>query len=328
MLAKLTVTTLFALATARDLSFKTKNSNEMYVESTANNNTIGYSFSLYQNVLSVQINATLTGVKHALPNTFIVMPNLILEYNDMSPANSTQSIYGFLDKANDNKDWGNGLTATKHTSKATNSTNDAEVWEFAAKWTNPDGNRPEFQTYMYITSEDTEFDELKLTTNAISMRFSILNFPFSLENSTLALNQLILTEAGVNKNVDNQFNHDLNSYGAENLGALHINRTAFLDGDEGMTFLNVLDNSNNQIVAGNSTSLGIENFTVDNVLVSFSNSSGAQNVTFQQRLALDLSQLRTGMRAANAAANHGMSWWTSMLVLVSMLAVMLPIQPF
>jgi hypothetical protein len=290
MLKLLTVLPLLAYAAARELQMVTNNNSTVYAESKKNHETIGYYFALTNNVLSVMINGTTTArLLPQEPAGYMIMPQLLLEYNQTMNANKTESRAGFMFKQGAIAHWGKGLVATKYESRgADNST--VDVWQVSANWTNsyaPDGKNttvPKFHALMYIASAPTKFEGYNLTDDAITVRFSILEYPFMLNNSTLALNQLALSEISGITAVNGTIAENPILYGAN----LRIEKTALVDGKPQNITIAHYNNEAIGIIAGNSTRLNVTSWEKESFLLSFANSYNAKNVTFNQRLGINM----------------------------------------
>lgn len=290
MLKLLTVLPLLAYAAAHDLQMVTNNNSTVYAESKNNDETIGYYFALTNNVLSVMINGTTTSQLFPQePAGYMIMPQLLLEYNQTMDANKTESRAGFMFKQGDIAHWGKGLVATKYESRgADNST--VDVWQVCANWTNsyaPDGKNmtvPKFHAMMYIASAPTKFGGYNLTDDAVTVRFSILEYPFMLNNSTLALNQLALSETSGITAINGTTAEDPILYG----GNLRIEKTALVDGKPQNITIAHYNNEAIDIIAGNSTRVNVTAWEKESLLLSFANSYNAKNVTFNQRLGINM----------------------------------------
>lgn len=325
----LTFLPLLALATARDIDMVTNTNSTIYAESKTGQDTIGYYFALDQNVLSVMVNGTLNN-GDVEPAAVMIIPNLLLEYNKTIGPNDTTSVFGFLDKPSGMiGDWGKGLTAKKFTSKLLNQTDeDVDVWQIQAEWKNPEDKkgRPKFNAVMLFSSGPTNFQGHRLAPNLIDVRYSILNYPFSMKDSVLALNQIVLSQGGIHE----LFNDT--DVGEGDLGSLRVNRTALVDGKKERLDVAQYNNTNVEIdiVVGNSTSVNVTSFEKESLLFTFRNSNNAKNVTMDQRIALNITNLRmANATAENSACVSGVSsFLLTVGTLVSALLVALPALVF
>ncbi|PJF18884.1 hypothetical protein PSACC_01293 [Paramicrosporidium saccamoebae] len=281
---------LLAFVSARNITIVTKTNSTFYAESETKKDTIGYNFAINQNVLSVMLNAT-ESAENIDPVSYMIIPNLLLEYNSTENANSTDSIFGFQDKNSVVGSWGKGLSATKYKSKALNGTESVDVWQVRAEWSNPNAKnkKPKFNALMYFSSAATEFHGKRLSPNAINIRYSILNYPFKYQNSTLGLNELVLSKGNIATNL---FSNSTDDNGDGDYGSLRVNRTALVDGKKKHLVVDHYDGSSIDIVAGNSTNIDLSEFDKQSVLFSVRDVSGAKNVTIDQRLSLNITALR------------------------------------
>jgi hypothetical protein len=165
------------------------------------------------------------------------------------------------------------------------------VWQIKAEWSNPEAKnkKPKFNAMMYFASAATDFQGKRLSPNAINVRYSIMNFPFKYKNSTLGLNELLLSSGNMTTNL---FSNSTNDKDDEDFGSLRVNRTALVDGKKQRLVIDHYDNSSIDIVAGNSTAVDVADFDKQSVLLSVRNVSGAKNVTIDQRLSLNVTALR------------------------------------
>lgn len=306
------VSLFVAIEASRTTSTKTvESSNNIYFESKRNNNTVGYRFMLSHNALSIMVNAS-TSKGVVVPATYIVAPNLILEYNNTLRPNSTKSIHGFIDKSNNNSDWGEGLRLVRH---------DRGVVEIDGNWTSAGNRSLKFHTRMFVAPRNTTYAGLNLISDEVTMLFSILDYPHALSNSTLAFNQLLISGAKL-RNITLQNALDLSS---ENAASLFINNTALVDGKvEAVSGGVIASGQNLDVIAGNSTLANITGLNVQDILLSFGNSSRARNVTFQQRLYVNMSAM-SGQRDDEANAAPGQPRWFGGVILVTCLVSALPL---
>ncbi|PJF18881.1 hypothetical protein PSACC_01294 [Paramicrosporidium saccamoebae] len=329
MLKLLTLLPLLAYAAARDLQMVTNTNSTVYAESKHNAETIGYYFALTNNVLSVMINGTTTAqLIPQEPVGYMIMPQLLLEYNQTMDANKTESRAGFMFKQGDIAHWGTGLAATKFESRgADNST--VDVWQVSANWTNsyaPDGKNttvPKFHALMYIASAPTKFEGHNLTDDAITIRFSILEYPFMLNNSTLALNQLALSESAGITAINGTSADGPSIYG----GNLRVDKTALVDGEKQNITIIHYNNEAIDIVAGNSTRVNVTSWTKESLLLSFANSYNAKNVTFDQRLGISMSNCDCEQNANSENSANLMTSSTMLTVFVAVLGALVLALP-
>lgn len=316
---------LLSLALAGKVKVAKNTTDDLYFENQDRDGTIGYSFSLFQNVLSVELNATQNcescGGK---PASMIIMPELLLEYNNATSANSTTNVFGFLDKSNANKDWGNGLSASKLQGKAINGSEKVDVWKVEAAWKNPEGKKPEFGAHMYFAAAPAEYQNMTLNAHSILVQYSILNFPFNMTDSSIGFEQLVLTNsAAANLTVANITNVDAD----ESITYLHINTTALVDGAAQNITIGSLNNTaaTLSIEAGNSTRLNLTDYEINAIFLGFNNSFDAKNVTFNQRLVLNMTEFKEkrAAHAYNAATTVSPGWFT-LGMLLSSLAILVP----
>lgn len=302
---------LATIEATRSIRIKAEGNDDIYLESSQANNTVGYRFMLYQNVLSVMVNAS-NSKGTVSPATYAVAPSLILEYNKTIDRGATKSIYGFMNKANANRDWGQGLHLVRR---------NRDVIEIHGNWTSPDNNRLKFHARMFIASRNTTYAGFNLVPDEITMLFSILDYPHSIAGSTLAFDQLLLSGVKLkNLTLDNAF--ELNS---ANAASLFINNTALVDGKAEAVSGGVIGNDQEiSITAGNSTSLNITGLSVQDILLSFSNSTRAKNVTFQQRLYVNMSAMAGQSDNETNAAPGRISWFSS-ATLISCFVAVLPL---
>lgn len=318
------VSALLGCASAA-IKLVTNTSDTVYFEDSSRDATIGYSFSLHQNVLSVELNATASSSSSpsgccngngngAEPASLIIMPNLILEFQKPINTNSTKSAYGFLDKANNNTDWGKGLSATKYQSKGSKGNSNVDVWRVVADWKNPDnGGNPKFSAQMYFASAPTQYRNMSLNAHSILVRYSILDFPHKLSNSSVGYEQIIL-ERSTTENVtianltDPKKEDGLITF-------LRVNKTALIDGKPQKINIGQLNTTEEalSIMAGNSTEVDISQYQIGELFLEFANSSNAKNITFDQRLVLNLTELRaqsnvTAQNSANKLAGPASIW--------------------
>lgn len=318
--------TLLSLALAGQIKLVKNSTDDLYFEHKAQDGTIGYSFSLYQNVLSVQLNATEACQScGSSPASLIIMPDLLLEYNNQTGANSTTRVYGFLNKANANTDWGKGLSASTVQGKALNGSETVEVWHVNATWKNPEGGRPEFGAHMYFASKPAEYQNMTLNAHSILVRYSILNFPFNMTNSSLGYEQVVLAKSGAGNltiaNLTNPQDDGAITY-------LRVNTTALIDGSAQNFTVSQLNNTAESlsILVGNSTRLNVTGYEPHALFFGFNNSYNAKNVTFDQRLVLNMTEYKQkrNPQAYNAATSSTSSVWFALGALMSSLAVLVP----
>lgn len=303
----------------------TNSSDEIYIENDSRDGKVGYSFALFQNVLTVELNGTVPVCcnKASTPASLVIMPNLLMEFNGTVNANSTTSVYGFLDKANNNTDWGTGLSAVKSQSKGSSGNSNVDVWTVTGEWKNREGGKPKFRAQMYFSSAPTTYQNMSLDAHSILVRYSILEFPYKLRNSSVGYEQIVLSRTAA----DNVTISQLTDGTTDGLVTyLRVNETAIVDGQPqsvSIGNLNVTGESLS-ITAGNSTRLNITEYEVGSLFLSFSNSSQAKNITFDQRLALNISELRShnDVTAQNSASKAGpLSPWAQLTVAISALAL-------
>lgn len=302
---------LVASEASRSITIKAENSSDIYVESSQTNSTVGYRFLLYHNVLSVVVNAS-NSRGTVSPATYMVLPSAMLEYNSTIKPSDTKSIYGFLNKANNNSNWGEGLRLARR---------NRDVFEITGNWTSPGNGNPKFHARMFVAARNTTYAGLNLTPDEIAMFFSILDYPHELRNSTLAFDQLLVSGAKLrNLTLSNAI--ELSS---ENAASLFINNTALVDGRVEPLSGGVIANGEDfGITLGNSTSLNVTGLSVQDILLKFGNSSRAKNVTFQQRLHVNMSAM-TGQTDEEANVGFGRANWYGGATLAACLVAVLPL---
>lgn len=314
---------LAATVTARNLNILTQSNSTIYAESKACSDAFGFYFALTNNVLQVMINGTNIG---SCPEQFMIMPQLLLEYNSTIDANSTQSRYGFMSKSGDITDWGKGLVATKYQSQGQKK--NVDVWMISANWTNPsnsDGGKtdaPKFHARMYIASGATTFEGMELTDNAIQIVYSILDYPFKLKSSSLGYNQIVLSAS----NITTTNNTEIINTGCFG-GGLRINSTCLVDGKAQNVTIAPYDNTSIDIIAGNSTDINVASWAKQSIFLGFNNSGEAKNVTFEQRLAINVTNLNCDKNLffQSAALMNAPSIWMALFIVFVTMAVTLPI---
>lgn len=342
MKAALAISALLATVSAK-IRLVTNSSDHLYFDNEQSEQTMGYSFSLYQNVLSVELNATANEKDNdrTRPAALIIMPNLMLEFNDTIAANDTTDVYGFLSKANANANWGKGLTATKHDADG------SEVWEIEAQWKNPEGGRPRFAAFMYLSSEEINYQNMTLGPHSIMLKYSILDYPFKMTNGTLGFDQITLGQS-VNRTASSDGNNtssnrgtvwsngtivNLTSEHTENdIFNLRVNTTALVDGKPQTVFVGALNSTTEElsIMAGNSTRVNVTDYEVGSVFLGFAHSDKAKNVTFYQRMGLNVTVLRgqNNTEAQNAGISLEYNMFTLVIALLGSMFVALPALVF
>lgn len=309
MLNSLVISALLGCASAA-IKLVTNTSDTVYFEDNGRDAKIGYSFSLHQNVLSVELNATVSsggccGNNNSTePASLIIMPNLLLEFKDPINSNSTKSAYGFLDKANNNTDWGKGLSASKYQSKDLKGKSGVDVWRVKADWKNPDGGKPKFSAQMYFASAPTQYQNMSLNAHSILVRYSILDFPYKMSNSSVGYEQIILESSAMNNVTIANLTEPKKEDGL--ITFLRVNKTALIDGKPQKINIGSLNTTEEalSIMAGNSTEVDISQYQIGELFLEFANSSNAKNITFDQRLVLNVTELRaqSNVTAQNSAS--------------------------
>lgn len=253
---------------------------EIYIESSAPGNTLGFLFGIKFGTLIVQAKA-MQGNTTIRPSIFTILPNLLLEYNSSRPVTTSISIYTFLNFSNGEQNWGKGLALLKPTDF---------IYEVQGNWTHSSRQSLKFHTRMIMCTRPSLYQGQKLVPNEIRLIFSVVDFPSILVNSTLAYDQILLTGAALR----NQSLEQTYRYTSGGAASLSINEAALVDGiPHAVIPGHIRDQNYWEPLLNNATAAKFAaNLTVSDVLVGFAGSKQARNVTFFQRLAVNVSSIR------------------------------------
>lgn len=271
------------------LTVVTNATDELYITTPVNGTTLGYTFLLEQNVLTVRINATEGSTR--LPDaTFAILPNYFLEYNKTYSIYKTNSVRSFLDFKSTSTDWGAGLRLSKRTE---------HVYQIQGLWTDPARKPLKFAINCYISDAVTQYQGIDLKPHEITMFSSILDFPFLLEQSELGINQLLLSGQSL-KNSTKGSSILLTS---DDASFLLLDTTAIVDGrNEQMSQTAIENATSSQILTSATKASDVLELKVAEIVLTFAKSHKAKNITFQQRLGYNTS---SAARLSTSSQNDG-----------------------
>lgn len=299
------------VACQRSIHVVRESSEDIYIESRAPDNTLGFLFDLRFGTLVVQAKA-MHGNTTVQPSIFTVLPNLLLEFNGSTSVGTSKSVYTFLNFSRESRNWGNGLVLLKRSDS---------VYEVQSNWTHITKRELTFRTRMLMCTRPVLYQGFKLLPNEIRLVFTVLDYPYILERSTLACDQLLLTGAPLtNRTLDQAI-----MYSSGGVTDLFINEAALVDGvphaviPENIRFQNYWKDFIQDSSAANFAGKLIPS----DILFSFAGSRQAKNVTFLQRISINVSSIRSqGAGELDDNASNSLSWSLGYLflgVLFSML---------
>lgn len=252
------------------ITVRTNTTSEVYITVPSGDATLGYTFLLEQNVFTVRLNATKNSSR-VTNATFLITPNYFLEYNQTYTIQKTSSVRSFLDFRSNEADWGAGLVLSRRT---------ADVYQLQSVWTDPARKPLKFIINCYMSNTVTKYQGIDLKPYEVAMFFSIVDFPFILEQSALGYNQILLT----GQPIQNSTYRSSIVLSSSTASSLTMDTTAIVDGKDQPVSQTVIENGTPRMLISGSKNTDIFGLRDSEVLLTFGNSYRAKNVTFQQRL--------------------------------------------
>lgn len=288
------------------------NATDIYLESKNQGTTVGYRFSLSSNILSVTMNASNSNSSGELVR-YAILPSLMFESASAPFFNTTvnyTNTVNMMDKSSQYKNWGNGLKVNKSGS----------VYEISGTWTNPGNNhKPQFGAKMYIAENGTTYNGMKLDPNEIAMEFSILNYTYELSNTSLSYSQFVFSKQGFNPTSNSS------QYSDGMATILYVNNTALVDGRSQPVNVTGGQDALDTNPRNYSTIFNLTGQVGQEMRFYFSNSNGAKNVTFGERLQLNVSALNSiSKMEENAASVYKAPAWIAVATSVVFAVLALP----
>lgn len=259
------------------ITVRTNTTSNVYITVPSGDVTVGYTFLLEQNVLTVRLNAT-KGSSRVFDATFAILPNYFLEYNETYTIQKTSNVRSFLDFTSNSADWGAGLILSKRT---------ANVYQVQSTWTDPARRPLKFATNLYMSNTVTKYQGIDLKPYEIAIFFSILDFPFILENSALGYNQILLT----GRQLQNSTYRSSILLSSGEISSLLLDTTALVDGNDRSVSQTTIENGTSKVLVSGARNIDVFGLKDSEILLTFDDSYNAKNVTFQQRLLFNTSLL-------------------------------------
>lgn len=270
---------LFSLGSLSSIEVVSEEPDFIYLRQDNGTTAVGYTFSLVKGTIMIKMNASDPPNTTYKPATYAVLPNLIMEYNASMPIETSHSVYSFLHFLNDTNPWSGGIKLRRP---------DDGLYQISAIWTNLAKKTLKFHTSMLVAEKAVKFGGLNLQPNEIHITFTITDYPYILQESTLAFDEILLTGAAVT----NSTTPDTFVITSDGATSLYVNRTALVDGKrERVIFGKTRDETYWQRSLRNSTN-SVSGLNVQDLLLGFENSRRARNVTFFQRLALNVAKVK------------------------------------
>lgn len=276
----LTICYLAVASGQRSIKVVRETPEEIYIESSAPGNTLGFLFGIKFGTLMVQTKA-MQGNTTIRPSIFTVLPNLLLGYNSSQPVTTSKNLYSFLNFSNGDQNWGRGLALLKP--------NDF-IYEVQGNWTHASRRSLRFHTRMIMCTRPSLYQGQKLTPNEIRLIFSVVDVPTIVPSSTLAYDQILLTGASLtNRSLEQSYR-----YTSGGITSLSINEAALIDGiPHAVVPGHFRDQNHWKRLVENATAADFAaNLTISDVIIGFASSRGARNVTFFQRLTVNVSSIQ------------------------------------
>lgn len=263
---------LVSLSFAEELNVLKNTTQTIALKSTAGDTQVQYNFSLQRNTFMVRINATVG--KESLPaSDFGVLPNVFIETNASVPLEESRSVRGFLHLTSFDNDWNDGLILSKENN---------EVYKVSGSWNSPSNKSLNYKVQMYVASKATVYQGISLNPNEVVWISNVIDFPFLIQNSFLALDEVFLSGAVLSNNtVPGAF-----VFSSDNVTQLYINSSVLMDGkNHSILIANIrADSLWSRFESGDNTTRNLSGRNVDDALIVFLDSNDAKNITFEQRL--------------------------------------------
>lgn len=306
---------LFGFGSLSSIEVVKEEPNFIFLRQDNGTTVVGYTFALVKGTIMIKMNASEPpGVRYE-PATYAILPNLIMEFNASLPIETSRSVYSFLHFLGDNNTWPEGITLRRPSDG---------IYQINAVWTNVYKKTLKFRANMLVAEKTLEFGGSRIQPNEIQITFTVTDYPFILEDSTLAFDEILLTGATLTNSTTRE-NFVLTSDGVT---SLYVNRTALVDGRrERVIFGKTRDETYWQRALRNSTTANIAGLNVQDLLLGFEKSKKASNVTFFQKLALDPAKIKAqnddnASESGTSSASYS-SVSLSFSTLVSLLGILL-----
>lgn len=267
---------LLFLGSSAGLEVLKNTTNHIILSATDGDAKIQYSFSLQRNTFMVRMNVSI-GSERLPASDFGILPNVFIEANSSVLPEESTSVRGFLHFESFDKDWNSGLILSQRNN---------DVYEIDGSWNSPTNRSLNYRFQMYVTSRATVYRGIRLNPNEITWISTIVDFPYRLKDSFLALDEIFLSEVPLTNGTTSA----AYVFSSDNVTQLYINTTALIDGrNEDILIANIRPDSFwSHFEGGTNTTRNLSGRNVDDALIIFLGSRDAKNITFQQRLAYNL----------------------------------------